>query len=91
MKRFAIAFAWLGVLTVCIIVVVLCAPHDHHGVQHQSAHRLVSAPPLRQHVALLTAGSGRIARDAMHAHDRVAHAPFVCELDRGPRVPLLRI
>ena len=91
MKRFAIAFAWLGVLTVCIVVVVLCAPHDHHGVQHQSAHRLVSAPPLRQHVALLAVGSGRMVRDATHAQAGVAHPPLVCELDRGPRVPLLRI
>lgn len=93
MKRFAIAFVWLGILTACIVAVVLCAPHDHHdGVHHHpSAHRLVSPTPVRPQVVLLAAGAARIARDATRSHHGIAHAPAVCELERGPRVPLLRI
>lgn len=91
MKRLAIAFVWLGVLTACIVAVVLCAPHDQHGVHHQSAHRLVSPTPVRQQVVLLAACATRIARDAMHSHHSIVHAPAVCALERGPRLPLLRI
>ena len=91
MKRSAIAIAWLGVLTICIVVIVVCAPHDHHGVNHHTAHRLAAARAVRQQIALTTIDADWIASDATASHNAIAHPAASAERDGGRPLPLLRI